>query len=270
VQAEQSASAMAVVIHVLIGNPPWSEPEQLARARTGEDGESERGRKSGERWGKLGGNLETPLIARFDPFVLDLERRQLTRDGAGVRLTPMAFNLLALLIGEAPRVVTKQELHDHLWPRTFVSDATLLGLVKEVRRALDDRDVHAIIRTSNRVGYAFAAPVVVTPDRSSVRHWLLVGAQRVALQTGANVIGRDSDAAVWLDAASVSRRHAQIVVDSGDAHLEDLGSKNGTKLGDVPVTTRVALKDGDRISVGVTTLVYRVASSPEETQTHAG
>ena len=55
-----------------------------------------------------------------------------------IHLTPKGFDLLALLVSEAPRVVPKAELHQRMWPGTFVSDATLVGLVKEVRRALHD------------------------------------------------------------------------------------------------------------------------------------
>ena len=98
-------------------------------------------------------------IVHFDRFALDPDARQLTCDDAPVHLTPKAFNLLSLLIDEAPRVVPKAELHRHLWPDSFVSDATLLSLVKEVRRALGDTGEGALIRTAHRVGYAFAAPV---------------------------------------------------------------------------------------------------------------
>src|SRR5678815_1550977 len=91
------------------------------------------GVNSGER-------TRTPVEVQFGPFVLDVVQHRLTRNGSEIHLTPMAFNLLALLVAEAPRVVPKQELHERLWPRTFVSEATLLGLVKELRRALDDRE----------------------------------------------------------------------------------------------------------------------------------
>ena len=98
------------------------------------------------------------VIARFGPCEVDSDRRQLLNNGVEVHLTPKAFDLLALLIGEAPRVVRKDELHKRLWADTFVSDATLVGLIKELRRALRDHDAKApIIRTAHGVGYAFAA-----------------------------------------------------------------------------------------------------------------
>ncbi|HZF32140.1 MAG TPA: winged helix-turn-helix domain-containing protein [Gammaproteobacteria bacterium] len=97
-------------------------------------------------------------MARFGSFELDGAQRQLRRDGGDVHLTPKAFDLLTLLIEAAPRVVRKTEIHERLWPSSFVADATLTGLIKELRRALDDRDPQKpLIRTAHRVGYAFCA-----------------------------------------------------------------------------------------------------------------
>ena len=57
-------------------------------------------------------------------------------------------------------MVPKSELHERLWKETFVSDATLVGVVKELRRVLDDRSPDLpIIRIAHRVGYAFCRPV---------------------------------------------------------------------------------------------------------------
>src|SRR5437764_11316143 len=119
--------------------------------------------------------------ARFGLFEVDSERRQLLREGRDIHLTPKAFDLLALLVGEAPRVVRKNELHDRLWPGTFVSDATLTGLVKELRRALDDRDTASpMIRTAHGVGYAFAQVIEILAAGvpAALKRWLVVGTRR--------------------------------------------------------------------------------------------
>ncbi|HEY8171860.1 MAG TPA: winged helix-turn-helix domain-containing protein [Dehalococcoidia bacterium] len=110
-------------------------------------------------------------MRRFRSFVLDEARRQLRRDGAEVHLTPKAFDALVLLVDAAPRVVRKSELHDRLWPNGIVSDASLVGLVGEIRRALRDDDRgERMIRAVPRVGYAFDAPVAAArsgePQRS--------------------------------------------------------------------------------------------------------
>src|SRR6185436_17127805 len=104
-------------------------------------------------------------MTRFGSFELDPAQRRLKRDGRDVHVTPKAFDLLTLLVDAAPRVVRKTEIHERLWPSTFVVDATLTGLVKELRRALDDRDSQApLIRTAHRVGYAFSAALEPEPE----------------------------------------------------------------------------------------------------------
>lgn len=99
------------------------------------------------------------MIAHFGNWTFDGRRRQVLHDnGEVLHLTPKAFDLLGILLEQAPSVVRKNELHQQLWPGTFVSDATLVGLVKELRRALNDRNPNSpIIRTSYGVGYAFCA-----------------------------------------------------------------------------------------------------------------
>ena len=65
-----------------------------------------------------------------------------------------------------------------------------------------------------------------------------------------HVVGRDPDAEVRLDASTVSRRHARLVVTAEGAVLEDFGSKNGTYRGADRVTTPIQLADGDEIRIG--------------------
>lgn len=77
------------------------------------------------------------------------------------------------------------------------------------------------------------------------------------------VIGRVAGCDLVIDDNKASRRHARIVVEAGVAEVEDLGSSNGTRLNDKPVTRRV-LRDGDRIQIGATVLVYRDGQAPGE------
>ncbi|MFN9844910.1 MAG: FHA domain-containing protein [Planctomycetota bacterium] len=75
------------------------------------------------------------------------------------------------------------------------------------------------------------------------------------------VIGRVAGCDLVIDDSKASRRHARIVVEAGVAEVEDLDSSNGTRLNDKPVTRRV-LRDGDRIQIGATVLVYREGEAP--------
>jgi len=214
-------------------------------------------------------------MRRFRSFVVDEARRQLLRDGRELHLTPKAFDTLLLLLGAAPRVVRKSELHDRLWPNGIVSDASLVGLVGEIRRALGDQDEDTpIIRTVPRVGYAFDAPIaaeapqrVEGEDRTSIKRWLVWRTRRISLANGTNLIGRDPDSRMWLDYSTVSRRHAQIVVSEAGALLEDLGSKNGTRVRELPVTRPTLLHDGDRIVFGRMIVTYRESAAGQATVT---
>jgi len=219
------------------------------------------------------------VIVRFGQFTLDTDRRLLQRNDADVHLTPKAFDLLALLVQEAPRVLRKEELHERLWPGTFVSDATLVGLIKEIRRQLDDRDATSrLVRTAFGVGYAFCGTVETTgappgrrkPDIGGESWWIVAGSRKIPLVEGEHLIGRDPSSAVWLDVPGVSRRHARIVIDRHGASIEDLESKNGTTLCEQMVTGPSPLRDGDRIQVGPIVVVFHVSASGPSTATLTG
>jgi DNA-binding winged helix-turn-helix (wHTH) protein len=207
------------------------------------------------------------LTVRFGPFLLDEAQRKLTRDGLEVHLTPKAFDLLIVLVTDAPRVLSKNELHMRVWPGTFVSDATLVGVIKELRRAIDGGDEKASsIRTVNRVGYAFAASVEPERAGGQVCHWILANGRHIVLKAGENRIGRDPASTVWLDSAGVSRNHARIVVADSVATIEDLGSKNGTSVGGRPVTAKLKLVDGDRVELGSVSIMYRCSTAGLSTE----
>ena len=209
------------------------------------------------------------MIARFDAYAFDSDKRQVTAgDNSEVHLTAKAFDLLHLLVSAAPRVVTKGDLHQRLWPDTFVSDATLASLVKELRRMLPARQGdEPIVRTVHGVGYAFSARLLNATSQAHVAKWIEIGTRRIALKPGENMIGRDPSATVSVDLGGVSRRHARIVIDERGAWLEDLGSKNGTKLRNARLQAREALRDGDDIAVGSTLMVYRSSDMGISTET---
>lgn len=210
---------------------------------------------------------------RFGPFTLDTDTRQLFRDPdhRPVHLSPKVYELLWVLVAHRPKALAKRDLHDRLWPSTFVSDATLASLIAELRHALDDRGREArYIRTVHGFGYAFAAtareirePVVPVINQ----HWILWDGQEVALNEGVHVIGRDADVGIRLASPKVSRHHAQIVIAGDTATLEDLASKNGTHVRGKVITTRTPLVDGDQIRIGVFELTFRTTAGSGSTET---
>jgi DNA-binding winged helix-turn-helix (wHTH) protein len=212
----------------------------------------------------------------FGDCVLDLERRQLARAGRDVHLTPKALDLLALLVAERPRAVAKAEIHDHLWPGTFVSESNLSTLVAELRSALGDAARSPrYLKTVQRFGYAFCGTAAEPPEpsgpqrRKALRFTLEWTDGEVALREGENLIGREEAAAAWIASASVSRRHARILISGSRATLEDLDSKNGTFLRGQRLESPATLADGDEIRVGVVDLRIRILDPEVSTKTLA-
>jgi DNA-binding winged helix-turn-helix (wHTH) protein len=210
---------------------------------------------------------------RFDGFTLDHDTRQLLSNGDEIHLSPKAFDLLALLVANRARAVSKAELQQRLWPSTFVEETNLATLAAEIRRALRDSASNArFVRTVYGFGYRFvgdvAADVGATgPDVAGVKLWLVFDRRHIFLVEGVNVLGRAADAAIPIDSPGISRQHARIVVTAGDAMLEDLGSKNGTHVNGRRITTPVRLADGNEIRLGAVVMTFRIASPMNPTET---
>src|SRR5947207_13579781 len=102
-------------------------------------------------------------------WVFDSDIREVVRKGRAIPLSPKAFALLELLIRRRPKAVANAEIHEHLWPGTFVSPANLANLVVELRAALsDDARRPRVLRTVPRFGYAFSAEEVGSTSASGV------------------------------------------------------------------------------------------------------
>ncbi|MEP6995620.1 MAG: FHA domain-containing protein [Acidobacteriota bacterium] len=205
---------------------------------------------------------------QFGQCTFDAVRRQVRRGGVVVHLSPKGFELLRLLVANRPRAMAKEELFERLWPEVVVSEASLAGLVAEIRRSIgEDAREPRFLRTVHGFGYAFSDGATAAADEDAVFR-LIWGARELPLADGENVLGRDPEAAVRIDDATVSRHHARIVIEGGCAALEDLGSKNGTWLRGQRIGGSAPLCDGDAIQVGPAAMVFRCYPSTGSTQTH--
>jgi DNA-binding winged helix-turn-helix (wHTH) protein len=216
---------------------------------------------------------EVSSRVRFGPFEVDLQTGELWCEGRPVALQDKPFRLLAALLERPGDLVTREQLRQSLWPQSVFTDFEhgLNKAVNKLRRALDDlTDEPRYVETLPRRGYRFVAPVAgasASPRPGACR--LIHEGRTYPLAAGVNLIGRDSGAVVCLDAASVSRRHAEIVVTEGGASLRDLGSKNGTFRGEVRVKGEISLADGDEIRIGTVRVLFR-ATARDSTVTASG
>lgn len=102
-----------------------------------------------------------PNLVRFEEFTFDLETRELWRGANPVDLPPQPANLLTLLVRRPGRLVTRQEIKQHVWEESVVEfDQAINNVVRQVRDILgDDASNPRFIATVPRRGYRFVATV---------------------------------------------------------------------------------------------------------------
>lgn len=95
---------------------------------------------------------------RFDQYTLDPITGRLRRGDSMIELRSKSFEVLAVLAQRAGQLVTKEELFAACWPNVVVTDDSLVQCVRDIRRALDNGEQHAI-RTVPGRGYVFTCSV---------------------------------------------------------------------------------------------------------------
>ncbi|MEM8571064.1 MAG: winged helix-turn-helix domain-containing protein [Pseudomonadota bacterium] len=111
------------------------------------------------------------MIYEFDGFVLDSECAELRHHQGVVHLEPKTYAVLLLLVQNTNRIVTKNEILDQIWPNLYVTEASLSGAIKQIRRALgDDGANQRFIKTIRGKGFRFIAALAQRPPRAANPH----------------------------------------------------------------------------------------------------
>lgn len=94
----------------------------------------------------------------FGDCMLDLNRRELLRASQTVATAPKVFDLLAYLLKNRERVVSRDDLIEVVWAGRIVSESTLASHINAVRKAVGDSgQQQRVIRTVARKGFRFVA-----------------------------------------------------------------------------------------------------------------
>ena len=98
--------------------------------------------------------------SRSEDYVLDPDRRELTRGSEAIAVGPQVFDLLVYLVQNRERVVSKDDLLDVVWGGRIVSESTLTSHINAARKAIGDSgEEQRLIRTVARKGFRFVGDV---------------------------------------------------------------------------------------------------------------
>ncbi|KPJ90963.1 MAG: hypothetical protein AMJ55_12630 [Gammaproteobacteria bacterium SG8_15] len=75
---------------------------------------------------------------RFNDYMLDTESLELSQSGVLIHSEPQVIELLALLVENSNRLVTKEEINKAVWRGRIVSEAALSSRIKSLRHLLGD------------------------------------------------------------------------------------------------------------------------------------
>jgi TolB-like protein len=101
----------------------------------------------------------------FADCEIDLHRHELRRAASPVHVEPQVFDLLVYLVHNRDRVVSKDELLEHIWNGRIVSEAALSSRINAARKAIgDDGHRQDLIRTVHRRGFRFLGEVHQNAD----------------------------------------------------------------------------------------------------------
>ena len=109
------------------------------------------------------------LIYQFADYSLDVERQELRRGTELVDVEPQVLDLLQYLIRNRERVVSKDDLIEHVWHGRIVSESTLTSRITAARQAIGDSgDQQRLIRTIARKGIRFVGELRNAEGPSSI------------------------------------------------------------------------------------------------------
>lgn len=108
------------------------------------------------------------MLLEFGDCQLDTDRFEIRRGGVVQPVEPQVFDVLALLLRERGRVVSKERILDAVWGNRFVGESALTSRIKAARRAIGDSGQHQrLIRTVHGRGYEFIGEVAVVDTASA-------------------------------------------------------------------------------------------------------
>ena len=152
----------------------------------------------------------------FDRYRLDQQERQLLLGTEVVPLPPKVFDLLAVLVQNAGRLLQKQDLLDKVWSGVAVEEGSLARSISSLRRVLGSTaDGQDYIQTVSKRGYRFISHVrETTSDEVDGTRLAIARPPALLAAAGVDFVGREAEIAqmqeVWH--RSKGGRHQLVLV----------------------------------------------------------
>ncbi len=100
-------------------------------------------------------------------MTLDTATLRLTRGGKELTVSPIGLKLLAILMRESPRVVSRRDIEREIWGDTLPDSDTLRSHLYNLRRVIDKPFDRALLHTIHSAGYRLADLEAETPGTKS-------------------------------------------------------------------------------------------------------
>ena len=103
---------------------------------------------------------------QIGPFVMDLDRRILYKDGVDVSLSPKEFSIVSLLLRRSPKVIRREQILREVWGPDFIGDEKTVAIhMRWIRQKIEsDPDKPSCLKTARGGGYYFEADGNSTPE----------------------------------------------------------------------------------------------------------
>ena len=100
------------------------------------------------------------MIYKFNNIEIDTDKYILLANGNEKSVEPQVFNLITYLVKNKDRVISRDELLDHVWKGRVVSDTSINNSIKSARKSVDDDGIkQQVIKTIHSRGYQFVAEI---------------------------------------------------------------------------------------------------------------
>jgi len=211
-------------------------------------------------------SVDSPHVYRFADFRLDETNRLLTRDGKEISLPARSFDSLLMLVRRHGQLVTKTEMMDVIWAKSFVEESNLTVAISTLRRALgEDRNDRKLIQTVSGRGYRFIGHVAVDETSADTVPSTAQPAARLTI---------DSERPIDVSLQIATPRHSKllrrsalglaIVVCIAGAFLWLYAGRSAARLHSVAILPMSGSGVDDYVLLGLTdTLISRVEGTIE-------